>query len=166
MGEGLSLRKHKQKPKAGLNISAPRPIVESPSFNVPQYNTHDGPPQRLERSDPSQSSLRSGPRPSNAGGESTADMVKRRMSTRNPGYLPNLNNFAPPMPNMPSVPNMYGGNEDREPEQVSAGRIKIDMRALKDPALLPEQCESTSSLSHRTGSDCCARRRERPGQRR
>ncbi|KAK4494828.1 hypothetical protein PRZ48_014184 [Zasmidium cellare] len=84
------------------------------------------------------------------GGEQTSDLVKRRYSTRFTGGLPQ-DGPPPPMPAMPSLPAQYANSagpqagarpppsrEGRAPDG-GKGRLKVDMRALKDPNLQVEK---------------------------
>ncbi|KAK3721382.1 exocyst complex component exo84 [Vermiconidia calcicola] len=100
--------------------------------------------------------------------EKTEELVKRRYSTRFAGGQPIQDGgFAPPMPSMPaqytSTSRSRGasaGPRSRSPsrdgrspsEPGGAGRLKIDMRALKDPNLQAEKYVQ-SILADATESD-------------
>ncbi|KAK3721089.1 exocyst complex component exo84 [Vermiconidia calcicola] len=100
--------------------------------------------------------------------EKTEELVKRRYSTRFAGGQPIQDGgFAPPMPSMPaqytSTSRSRGasaGPRSRSPsrdgrspsESGGAGRLKIDMRALKDPNLQAEKYVQ-SILADATESD-------------
>jgi len=144
----LSLRKKKSsKPK----ISAPTQIAA----NGPPKTNNDAAafPGHLEdipdmpalsRTETSQSSLRG--RPSINGADRTADLVKRRYSTRFVGQ-PYDAGPVPTMPAMPNIPlrfqqqqtSVSPSREGRSPERPGQG-LRVDPRALRDPHLQPEQC--------------------------
>lgn len=77
-------------------------------------------------------------------GEKTADLVKRRYSTRF-AQLPDFNNAdAPPLPNG------HVAGEDPKlniPAQGSAQSLNVDVAALKDPNLDPEKCRPSRLLA-------------------
>ncbi|KAI9828071.1 MAG: exocyst complex component exo84 [Thelocarpon impressellum] len=81
-----------------------------------------------------------------AGGK-TADLVKRRYSTR-PGALPHgFDAAAPPVPSMPSLPSRYAqgaaggppGSSGRGGSSGGKQPLTVDINGLKDPNLRPEQ---------------------------
>lgn len=83
------------------------------------------------------------PRPSISGGDRTADLVKRRYSTR--FAQPQDNELAPPMPSIPGLPAQYPAakppsRDGRSPERRAGQPLTIDLKALRDPQLQPEQC--------------------------
>ncbi|KAK3111888.1 exocyst complex component exo84 [Teratosphaeriaceae sp. CCFEE 6253] len=160
-GKGISLRRKKT---TRPTISAPRQISQSntaaqqpsrdrsadsrePSLWETQTNTsnHSGTGQRTGRP--------------GFGGDKTSDLVKRRYSTRFAGGVPQYGQnggaeggLAPPVPAMPSLPAQYArpqsrSNEDRSPSREGrspsrdrgGGRPRVDVRALKDANLQPEQ---------------------------
>lgn len=149
---GISLRKKKtnNRPK----ISAPRPVAEELSLSQTtsrETGGYDG--ASLARSE-TQSSLRSRPAAQGA----AADLVKRRYSTRYVGY-PLDAGMPPPMPSMPSIPAQYQDqvnqltkppSRDREEpklQKVGSRNLQLDLRALRDPSLVPEQCKCSVSKS-------------------
>ena len=73
----------------------------------------------------------------------TADLVKRRYSTRF-NQLPDFSAGAPPIPGLPQIPPQFGssrGPSPRRPGTAStSGPIDLDLKALQDPNLKPEQC--------------------------
>lgn len=126
--KGISLRKNRSgKPKISAPISGPLPagIVGQPLPSI------DG------------AGLPSGPRPRERpqNGDRTADLVKRRYSTR---FALTQDFGAGPiqLPTIPSIPNQFAvqppsrdGNQD-----IGGQRVKVDVKALRDPSLQPEQC--------------------------
>ena len=66
----------------------------------------------------------------------TSDLVKRRYSTRFNNLPTGYDATAPPPP-MPSVP-VIKGHSGRGPA------VKLDMRALQDPKLQADKCQSPS----------------------
>lgn len=75
-------------------------------------------------------------RPGRPGGN-TADLVKRRYSTRF-AHLPDFNNA-----DVPPVPNGHLANHNPQLNQPVPGHpqsINVDVAALKDPSLDPEKC--------------------------
>ncbi|KAF2226711.1 Cullin repeat-like-containing domain protein [Elsinoe ampelina] len=138
--KGISLRKKKgsNRPK----ISAPRPVPEDGTpGHTPDMGSAPFEPPPLQRVETSQSSLRS--RPSMTA-DRTADLVKRRYSTRFVGY-PHDDRLAPPMPAMPSLPTEYQSvksappSRDGKPPESGVKALKVDIRALRDPNLKPDQ---------------------------
>ncbi|PNS18647.1 Exocyst complex component exo84 [Sphaceloma murrayae] len=138
--KGISLRKKKNnnRPK----ISAPRPVPEDATpGHTPEIDTGAFEPPPLQRVETSQSSLRSRP---SMHTDRTADLVKRRYSTRMVGY-PHDDRLAPPMPAMPSLPMEYQSmksappSRDGQPQEAVGKSLKVDIRAMRDPNLVPEQ---------------------------
>ena len=83
----------------------------------------------------------------------TADLVKRRYSTRfnQPPEFSNAN--APAVPSIPTLPNNYVQSGSQVPNQTTQGhKIDIDANALKDPSFQPEKY-STSILLDATDQD-------------
>ncbi|KAF4555447.1 Exocyst component 84-like protein [Elsinoe fawcettii] len=138
--KGISLRKKKgsNRPK----ISAPRPVPEDGTpGHTPEMGSAPFEPPPLQRVETSQSSLRSRP---SMHADRTADLVKRRYSTRFVGY-PHDDRLAPPMPAMPSMPIEYQSvksappSRDGKPQETGPKGLKVDIRALRDPNLKPDQ---------------------------
>lgn len=137
-GKGISLRKKKSvRPK----ISAPRQIVPDETLTDSKW---EGP--ALQRSETSTSSIRG--RPSIAGTtDRTADLVKRRYSTRFVGGYPGQDaQPPPPIPAMPQMPAQYAAarpsKEGRSPDRKGGQQVAVDAGALRDPRLQPEQCRT------------------------
>lgn len=146
-GKGISLRKKRtdKRPKGGPpTISAPRQIsAPMPTGLAAATLSSSG--------RPSNESSRSGkrldaPRERPQRADKTADLVKRRYSQRITQLPSDFGNGAP-MPDMPQVPSQFREappSRDGRPPGSSDGRgIKVDKRALEDPSLRPDQCEST-----------------------
>ncbi|TKX25463.1 putative exocyst complex component exo84 [Elsinoe australis] len=139
--KGISLRKKKNnnvRPK----ISAPQPVPEDGTpGHTPLMGGGSFEPPPLQRVETSQSSLRSRP---SMHADRTADLVKRRYSTRFVGY-PHDDRLAPPMPAMPSLPVEYQSvrsappSRDGKPPEAGGKSLKVDIRALRDQNLVPEQ---------------------------
>jgi hypothetical protein len=143
----LSLRKKKTvtRPK----ISAPT-LISAPSNDSTTS-------LRAPTLAPSQSGSASNlsvpqPRPSINGTDKTADLVKRRYSTR--FAQPQDSELPPPVPGLPQLPAQYaseppgrksGRSPARSPNRREGGqRINIDLKPLRDPHLQPEQCPFVS----------------------
>ena len=137
---GISLRKKRSgKPKisAPKQISGPLPInTSTDSVNRPKPSL-DGP-----------GGLPSGPRPRPRpqGADATADMIQRRYSTRFANAPSDFVEAPPPMPNLPKMPGKFAvqpprPSMDGRPSTDSARRIKVDIKALSNPNLKPDQCK-------------------------
>ena len=145
--KGISLRKKKASTRP--QISGPRPIPESrPSVDAPAPDNgsiYDG--AQLIRTETSHSTLRS--KVQTPGADKTADLVKRRYSTRFVGF-PLDDGPPPPMPDVPAIPPRFGRPKSRSPTRDNLGQspvskgLKVDVRALRDPSLVPEQCRSST----------------------
>ncbi|KAG9765013.1 putative exocyst complex component Exo84, partial [Aureobasidium melanogenum] len=75
------------------------------------------------------------PRPSLGGPDRTADLVKRRYSTRFANY-PQDAERAPSVPNIPA--HLAQSRPNRSPDRRGE-RIRVDVNALRDPDLQPDQ---------------------------
>jgi len=141
----VSLRKKKTTTKRP-QISAPRQIVSAqPDDSTPSL--HPPPLQHTQSSDTaprnnSQSSQASQPvprpRPSLGGPDRTADLVKRRYSTRFANY-PQEAERAPSVPNIPH--HLAQSRPNRSPDRRAAPGepIRVDVNALRNPDLQPDQ---------------------------
>lgn len=71
----------------------------------------------------------------------TSDLVKRRYSTRFNNLPADFDATAPPVPNVPSLPNQFIGSKDRGrgPSPGKSQGIDIDTKALNDSTLRPER---------------------------
>ncbi|KAG9640909.1 putative exocyst complex component Exo84, partial [Aureobasidium melanogenum] len=137
----VSLRKKKTTKRP--QISAPRQIVptqqndSTPSLQPPPLQhsqSSDTAPRN--NSQTSQTSLAvPRPRPSLGGPDRTADLVKRRYSTRFANY-PQDAERAPSVPNIPA--HLAQSRPNRSPDRRSE-RIRVDINALRDPDLQPDQ---------------------------
>jgi hypothetical protein len=143
--KGISLRKKKTtttRPKISAPVIISQPNESTPSLLAPDWN-------------PSRNGSESGVSVSRArlstnGPDRTADLVKRRYSTRFAQY-PVDTESPPPMPGVPAIPQLatkYASSKassrgNRSPERREGQRIKVDLKAFRDPDLQAEQCVST-----------------------
>jgi hypothetical protein len=139
--KGISLRKKRTvKPK----ISAPKQI----SGPLPAGIAAD---QRRIANTPPSGALPSVPRPRERpqNGDRTADLVKRRYSTRFTNLPQDFNAGAPPLPSVPSIPGRFAVQPPSRDGQVGGGqRLKVDAKVLSDAKLQPEQCMLRRSQMH------------------
>ncbi|KAK5696580.1 exocyst complex component exo84 [Elasticomyces elasticus] len=160
--KGISLRRKKT---TRPTISAPRQIS---STSTPQASAPPPPSQSRDRSADSRNpslwetqTNASGNTTTTRPGlssDKTSDLVKRRYSTRFAGGVPHQNGFndglAPPVPAIPSLPAQYTqqrrpSSDSRSPSRDGRSpprdgpRLKVDVRALKDPNLQAEQYVQT-----------------------
>lgn len=131
MEKGLTLRKkgnrrsqQQQKPSAPKDISGP---------------------VHLQKPTASSSNTLAVPREKSKGGDDTSDFVKRRYSTRF-NAPPDFLSGAPPIPGIPSLPARYADQLQRPGSRERPGTggsqpIRIDLLALRDPALQADKCE-------------------------
>ena len=132
--KGFSLRQKKSK---RIPISGPKPI--------------SGPINQVK-----EQASRSQARP-NVNGRldvgNTADLVKRRYSTRFNQPLDFSNTNGPPVPSVPSIPNGYPQSGSKIHAGPSHGsKIPVDLNILKDPNLHPEKY-STGLLADASDKD-------------
>jgi len=124
-GRGLTLRSKSRRPQ----ISAPKPI----SAPLPANSKASG------------AGLPSGPREKPQQNGATADLVKRRYSTRF-NQVPDLDANAPPVPSVPALPGAFGGR-DASPAgnggaaSGSSPGLRVDLSALRDPSLPVDKCK-------------------------
>ncbi|KAF2473772.1 uncharacterized protein BDR25DRAFT_332567 [Lindgomyces ingoldianus] len=144
-GKGISLRKKRTvKPKGAKEISAPRQIsAPMPAgLAAATVSSNGRPSNESSRSARKMDAPRE--RPKRA--DKTADLVKRRYSQRIT-QLPSDFGAGAPMPALPQVPSQYRDappSRDGRPPGSSDGRaLKVDMKALRDPNLRPEQYVAT-----------------------
>lgn len=82
-------------------------------------------------------------RPQPAASGKTSDLVKRRYSTRF-NQLPNEGPpGGPPLPAVPGIPKQFAPPPpvaEGKPIRTDGRGIKVDIKALRDPSLRPEQC--------------------------
>ncbi|GAB7355089.1 hypothetical protein MBLNU459_g5673t3 [Dothideomycetes sp. NU459] len=149
-GLGISLRK--KKTVARPKISAPKQIVPAPDNASSSSLSSAAPALRAPNWDGSSNSASanaapSRPRPSISGQDRTADLVKRRYSTRFAQY-PQDGDAPPPVPGVPQLPAHFAAaaaaasrpsREGRSPERAEGQRIRVDAKALRDAHLQPEQ---------------------------
>lgn len=136
--KGISLRKKRTvKPK----ISAPKQISGPlPPGLAGNGQSRAGPGGGL----PNAPIPRERPRD----GNKTADLVKRRYSTKlGTDWPTNFNAAAPPVPSLPQIPSQFAVKPPSRDEQPTGQRLKYDPKALADPNLRPEQCMLTCALN-------------------
>lgn len=135
--KGISLRKKRTvKPK----ISAPKQI----SGPLPSGLTGNGP-------------LRAGlggglnvpvPRERPRDGNKTADLVKRRYSTKlGTDWPTDFSAGAPPVPSLPQIPSQFAVKPPSKDEPLTGQRLEFNPKALADPNLRPEQCMLMCALN-------------------
>jgi hypothetical protein len=75
----------------------------------------------------------------------TTDLVKRRYSTRFNNLPADYDPTAPPIPSLPNF-NQYDPSEDRgaPPSRGGGGAPAVDLKALRDPRLVPDQYVANS----------------------
>ncbi|KAI5212289.1 hypothetical protein E4T38_00724 [Aureobasidium subglaciale] len=131
----VSLRKKKTTKRP--QISAPRQIVTNQQELAPppsQQQAADTAPRN--NSQTSQASLPvPRPRPSLGGPDRTADLVKRRYSTRFANY-PQDAERAPSVPSIPA--HLANSRPNRSPDRRGE-HIRLDVNALRDPDLQADQ---------------------------
>ena len=136
MSSAISLRKRRGDKKAKnvptisapRQISAPMPVMSRPSMEASE------PQARLDA-----------PRDRPRMGDRTAEAVKRRYSQK-VTLLPS-DFSAGPVPDLPPMPTQYRQREppdEARPDGGEPGRMRLDLKALRDPNLRAEQCESRS----------------------
>ncbi|KAH6856406.1 Cullin repeat-like-containing domain protein [Chaetomium sp. MPI-CAGE-AT-0009] len=132
----ISLRSGKRKGRPSIKISGPI-LQQDAGTRVPPGRpaAADVPPPR--------------PRPPPQSSATTSDLVKRRYSSRFNNIPADFDPTANPMPAMPSLDQYVNSQaQDRRPPPSRGGRsegggggagIQVDVRALRDPGLVPEQ---------------------------
>ncbi|KAF2428290.1 hypothetical protein EJ08DRAFT_592254 [Tothia fuscella] len=144
-GKGISLRKKRTvKPK----ISAPKVISGPlpPGVKDPNETLKRRPGMAPAVGSNESGGLPSGPqpRPRPQLNDKTADLVKRRYSTRFANAPQDYTAGAPPVPSLPNMPEEYAvkalGRGEREGAGIGAGgrKLVVDMKELADPKLQPE----------------------------
>jgi len=148
--KGISLRRKKT---TRPTISAPRQISSSQQQQQSRDRSADSRnPSLWETPTNASGTTIPGSRPG-LSGDKTSDLVKRRYSTRFAGGVPQYGNggdggLVPPVPALPALPSRHaqpqrpgGGSRSpsREGRSPERGRLRVDVRALKDPNLQAEQ---------------------------
>ncbi|KAF3007068.1 hypothetical protein G7054_g12810 [Neopestalotiopsis clavispora] len=147
--KGISLRSGKRKTVTRPVISAPKQIsgpIPNNAVDIPRSSGGIKPPGPGPMAPPQ---TRERP-PPNRG--KTSDKVLRRYSTRFNNIPDNFDASAPPMPSLPTFdPSKYGAPpaERRPPPSRGeggpvggargAGPVAVDIKALRDPGLAPDQ---------------------------
>lgn len=147
--KGISLRKKrtvKKQISAPKQISGPLPVgLSNPNGSALAIGGRDIRPKGDDAR-----SVRSNMSREARGGQAdrTAELVKRRYSTKVTQLPADFLSGAPPMPSMPAIPSQYKQgrpppSRGGEPRPSGEGqRIKVDNKALQDPNLRPDQCLS------------------------
>ena len=131
--KGISLRKKRTvKPKVSApKISGPLPTgVSADSNSRPKVGPDGGLPSGPR------------PRPRPKDGDTTADLVKRRYSTRFANLPSDFGSGPPPIPSMPKISNEFAVQPPSRDGVSTGQRIKIDAKALADPSLQADQCKT------------------------
>lgn len=147
--KGISLRKKRTQRRAPpKEISAPRQISGPMPTGLSATQNSGRPSQESNRSGRRLDAPRE--RPQRA--DKTAELVKRRYSQKITQLPSDFGNGAP-MPDMPQIPSQYRDappSRDGRPPGSSDGRaLKINVKALQDPNLRPEQCKCFGTYSYR-----------------
>jgi hypothetical protein len=155
--KGISLRKKrdKDKKKGPPAISAPRqisaPLPAGAGFGAASISS-SRPSTESSRSRQNRGDV-SRERPQRA--DKTADLVKRRYSQKITTLPSDFGNG--PMPEMPQIPSQFREKDparDGRPTTSGEGRgLRIDMKALRDPNLRAEQCETYYHAIHRPNNN-------------
>ncbi|KAF2197175.1 hypothetical protein GQ43DRAFT_425113 [Delitschia confertaspora ATCC 74209] len=154
-GKGISLRKKRtvRNKLSTKEISAPKQI-SAPMPAGLAATTQSSAGRRPDESNGTRRLDVPRERPQLAG--KTADLVKRRYSQKITQLPTDFLSGAPPLPDMPQIPSEYRQvppSRDGRPPGSSDGRaLKVDMNALRDPNLRPEQYVATI-LSDATEDD-------------
>lgn len=158
--KGISLRKKRgdkdKKKSPAPTISAPRqisaPMPAGTGLPAPSISSGGRPSNESSRSRQNRGDV---PRERPQKADRTADLVKRRYSQKITALPSDFGNG--PMPDMPQIPSQFREkSRTRDGQQAPAeGRgLRVDMKALRDPNLRAEQCETrrnwlgVSSLIH------------------
>lgn len=140
-GKGISLRKKRTRKGPATDVPPRRQPISGPMpAGLAATQTSGRPSQESNRSGPRKLDA---PRERPQRADKTAELVKRRYSQRITQMPADFGNGAP-MPAMPQLPAQYRmapPSRDGKATGPSDGRaLQVDMRALKDPGLDPEQC--------------------------
>ena len=142
---GVSLRQKRNRRQA---IQDPQVVGNSLRDNRPQLP----PPQpsqgsaisgisQISQSRVSTESNRSGdvrPKPRPKRNDETSNLVKKRYSVRY-GQAPDISQGAPSVPGIPRLPQNFA-QQNGSNASLAQQNQGVDMRALRDPNLKPDQC--------------------------
>jgi len=154
--KGISLRKKRSvKPtiSAPKQISAPLPSSLSAGQSVQSRPAANG------------TNVPTAPRPRERpqNGDRTADLVKRRYSTRYNQLPQDFGSGAPLIPAMPSMPSQFvDQSSSQDGQKIGGKRIKVDTRTLRDPSLQTEQCTNGKLICWEADSNSEYRCRDTP----
>ena len=151
---GVSLRQKRNRRQAvqdpaELRNGSPGPQQyqqqQKPQLPLPQPSQGSGVSQ-ISQGRRSNDSARSGEpraRPRPKADDSTSNLVKKRYSVRYGQQAPGSSQGAgaPPVPSVPRLPPNFAQQNSSSASVGSQGRNQaLDMRALRDPNLQPDQC--------------------------
>ena len=134
--KGVSLRKRENRRQGQESRSRPPNGLRDGPRRGPS------PAQAPSQGRPSMESVNSTevrPRPRPKANDSTTNMVKKRYSVRY-NQVPDITQGAPPLPGLPQLPPQFAqqnGSSASLGQQQGQG---VDLRALRDPNLQPDQC--------------------------
>ncbi|KAK2606106.1 exocyst complex component exo84 [Conoideocrella luteorostrata] len=126
----ISLRSGKKRRPSRPTISAPKQI----SGPMPQDSSLAGAPSLVPESVP-----RPRLRPPPMAGGKTSDLVKQRYSTRFNNLPTDFDPTVPPIPAVPSISQYEKKDQQRPPPSRAGAAPVIDIKALRDPNLVPDQ---------------------------
>ncbi|OAA47775.1 Exocyst complex component EXO84 [Metarhizium rileyi] len=126
----ISLRSGKKRRPSRPTISAPKQI----SSPIPQESPLGGAPPVVSEAIP-----RPRLRPPPMAGGKTSDLVKQRYSTRFNNLPTDFDPSAPPIPAVPSLAQYEKREPQRPPPSRGGAAPVIDIKALRDPKLAPDQ---------------------------
>ncbi|KAL2754369.1 hypothetical protein ACRALDRAFT_1081431 [Sodiomyces alcalophilus JCM 7366] len=128
-------RKNRPTISAPRQISEPIPQTSDTSVHVPGLDQKSTTDTAVPRPRPRP--------PPQAGGDKTSDLVKRRYSTRFGALPEDFDGAAPPVPAIPSLDSYESRERSGGPPPSRDGGTSappvVDVRALRDPNLVPEQ---------------------------
>ncbi|GAB0131540.1 exocyst complex component exo84 [Epichloe bromicola] len=128
----ISLRSGKKRRPARPTISAPKQI----SGPMPKDVSLAGAPPLVPEEVPVP---RPRLRPPPMAGGKTSDLVKQRYSTRFNNLPTDFDPNAPPVPSLPSTSKYEKKDQQRPPPSRAGAAPVIDIKALRDPNLIPDQ---------------------------
>ncbi|KAG6039821.1 exocyst complex component exo84 [Claviceps citrina] len=126
----ISLRSGKKRRPARPVISAPKQI----SGPMPSDASLAGAPSLVPENVP-----RPRLRPPPVAGGKTSDLVKQRYSTRFNNLPTDFDPTAPPVPAVPFMSQYENQDQQRPPPSRAGAAPVIDIKALRDPNLIPDQ---------------------------
>lgn len=141
--KGVSLRKRDGR-RQGIQESRSRPpnsLRDGPRGGSP--NSFAAPKSRPSMESVNSTDVRPRPRPK--ANDSTTNMVKKRYSIRYT-QAPDITQGAPPVPGIPQLPPQFAQQNGSSTSLAQQPGQGVDIRALRDPNLQPDQCRSHNRL--------------------